>query len=72
MTFAVPIPTTDAELVREIEQRLLHERLSSTSEQVILREIVGESRTLAEGELRPLLLSTVTGLILGSPEFQRR
>ena len=65
-------PSDAGELVRIVEGKLLHERLAATSEQVILREFESEPRTMADGEVRPMSMSKAVGLVIGSPEFQRR
>jgi uncharacterized protein (DUF1800 family) len=67
-----PVPNSSAKLVRQVEYRVLHEKLSEGSEKVVVKEFQNETRTMADGEVRPLSLSKAAGLILGSPEFQRR
>jgi uncharacterized protein (DUF1800 family) len=67
-----PVPDTSLKLVRQVEYRVLHERLSEGSENVVVHEFQNETRTMADGEVRPLSLSKAAGLIIGSPEFQRR
>jgi uncharacterized protein (DUF1800 family) len=67
-----PVPNTSQKLVRQVEFRLLHEKMSENSENVVVHEFQNETRTMADGEVRPLSLSKAAGLILGSPEFQRR
>jgi uncharacterized protein (DUF1800 family) len=66
------VPDDSKKLVRRVEFSLLHERVSDSSEKVVIREFQDESRTMGDGEVRPLSLSKASGLILGSPEFQRR
>jgi len=66
------VPDDSKKLVRRVEFSLLHERVSDASEKVVIREFQDESRTMGDGEVRPLSLSKASGLILGSPEFQRR
>jgi len=66
------VPDDSKKLVRRVEFSLLHEKISDASESVVIREFQDESRTMGDGEVRPLSLSKASGLILGSPEFQRR
>jgi uncharacterized protein (DUF1800 family) len=67
-----PVPDTSLKLVRQVEYRVLHEKMSAGSENVVVHEFQNETRTMADGEVRPLSLSKAAGLIIGSPEFQRR
>jgi len=59
-------------LVQEISWKIMGHVLSKSSEDVIVQELSDESRTFADGELRPISLAKATALILGSPEFQKR
>jgi uncharacterized protein (DUF1800 family) len=59
-------------LVKEIELKLLHAPLSPASRKVVLSEFERDGRIMADGEVRPLSVAKAAGLVLGSPEFQRR
>ena len=65
-------PHDPTALVARIENKLLHARLSANSEKVVLKEFNLEGRVMADGEVRPLSLAKAVGLVIGSPEFQRR
>ena len=65
-------PRTPKLLVSGLERKILHGKMSSASEDVVLKEFANEGRSMADGEVRPLSLAKASGLILGSPEFQRR
>lgn len=66
-------PTEDLKsLVNDISKKLLGQPLSKGSAEVVMKELSDESRTFANGELRPISLAKATALILGSPEFQKR
>lgn len=59
-------------LVKEMELKILRAPLSEGSRKVVLREFETDGRIMADGEVRPLSVAKAAGLILGSPEFQRR
>ncbi len=59
-------------LVGDVAKKLLGHPLSKGSEAVVVQELSDESRTFANGDLRPISLAKATALILGSPEFQKR
>lgn len=59
-------------LVKEMELKILRSPLSDSSRKVVLREFETDGRIMADGEVRPLSVAKAAGLILGSPEFQRR
>ena len=65
-------PKSAETLIEGVENRILHERLSHASQEVILRQFKGGTWAMADGEVRPINLTKATALILGSPEFQRR
>lgn len=65
-------PEDPRELVKRVEAKLLHDGLSASSESVVMNEFQGEERAMADGEIRPLSLMKAVGLLVGSPEFQRR
>jgi uncharacterized protein (DUF1800 family) len=58
--------------VREVEQQLLGGPLTPETEKVVLEQLAPETRAMPDGEVRPLDVRKLAGLILGSPEFQRR
>jgi len=66
------VPNHSKQLVRLVSEKLIHDRLSASSEKVVFREFEDEHRVMADGEIRPFSLSKAAGLILASPEFQRR
>jgi uncharacterized protein (DUF1800 family) len=51
---------------------LLHGDLTPPTREVLLVEFAPEQRTMPDGEVRPLDTGKLAGLIIGSPEFQRR
>ncbi len=51
---------------------LLHGELTAPTRDVLLAELSAEQRTMPDGEVRPLDVGKLTGLIIGSPEYQRR
>ena len=53
-------------------QLVLHDELAAGSRDVILAELAAEDRSMADGEVRQLDLPRVVGMLLGTPEFQRR
>lgn len=59
-------------LIRQISQRVFDQPLSAATEKVVLREFNPENHEIMDSEVRPFSLVKATGLILGSPEFQRR
>ncbi len=66
------VPKTPLELVHQIAARLIHSPLSETSKKVILKEFDAGESTIADDQVRPIAEAKAVGLILGSPEFQRR
>ena len=65
-------PKSAIALIKNIENRILHQPLSRASQDVVLRQFEGQTWSMADGEVRPINLTKATALILGSPEFQRR
>jgi uncharacterized protein (DUF1800 family) len=65
-------PSAPLALVRLIEKSVVHEPLSPSSEKIVLQEFDKGEQFIADGEVRPLSEAKAVGLILGSPEFQRR
>jgi uncharacterized protein (DUF1800 family) len=51
---------------------LLHGDLTPPTRDVLLAEFSSEQRIMPDGEVRPLDTGKLAGLIIGSPEFQRR
>jgi uncharacterized protein (DUF1800 family) len=51
---------------------LLHGQLTAPTREVLLAELSPEQRVMPDGEVRPLDVGKLTGLIIGSPEYQRR
>jgi uncharacterized protein (DUF1800 family) len=51
---------------------LLHGDLTPPTREVLLLEFAPEQRAMPDGEVRPLDTGKLAGLIIGSPEFQRR
>jgi uncharacterized protein (DUF1800 family) len=51
---------------------LLHGDLTPPTRDVLLVEFSSDQRTMPDGEVRPLDTGKLAGLIIGSPEFQRR
>jgi uncharacterized protein (DUF1800 family) len=47
-------------------------QLTSETRDVLMREMAAANRTMPDGEVRPLDVSKLAGLLVGSPEFQRR
>ena len=46
--------------------------MSDNSKKIIQRELESEPMYFAANEIRPSFIAKLTGLIIGSPEFQRR
>ncbi len=53
-------------------QQLLPGGLTPATSAVVLKELAPETRAMPDGEVRPIDVRKLAGLILGSPEFQRR
>jgi uncharacterized protein (DUF1800 family) len=51
---------------------LLHGQLTAPTRDVLLAELAPDQRTMPDGEVRPIDVGKLTGLIIGSPEYQRR
>ena len=61
------------DLMRDLGKRLLHGELRDSTRDAIMHEVSHDRQTLPEDHERVKLnVVRVTGLILGSPEFQRR
>ena len=56
----------------KIADQIHHLVLSPNTLNVILKEFKDQDILLGKGEVRPSALSKIAGLVLGSPEFQRR
>jgi uncharacterized protein (DUF1800 family) len=63
---------TPAAALDRISQRLLGRPLSEASREALLKEIQEDPHPAVDGERRPVDAARLMGLILGSPEFQRR
>jgi hypothetical protein len=46
--------------------------VSPATSAIVLKELAPETRAMPDGEIRPIDVHKLIGLILGSPEFQRR
>jgi hypothetical protein len=53
-------------------QQLLPGGLDPATRSIVLAELAPETRAMPDGEVRPIDVRKLAGLILGSPEFQRR
>jgi hypothetical protein len=53
-------------------EQLVPGGLTPESNQIVLKELAPETRAMPDGEVRPIDVRKLAGLILGSPEFQRR
>jgi uncharacterized protein (DUF1800 family) len=60
------------ELIQNVATSLGLDDLSLNSIRIITHELESESMLFAENEIKPSFVAKLTGLILGSPEFQRR
>ena len=56
-----------------LARTVLHQPLSETTRATLLRAVGhGENDVMPDGETRPVDLTRVAGLLLGSPEFQKQ
>ncbi|HJV91579.1 MAG TPA: DUF1800 domain-containing protein [Holophagaceae bacterium] len=60
------------EALDRLGRLLLHRPLSEATRSALLKELQGEEPRMPDGEIRPLNRAKLVGLLLGSPEFQRR
>ncbi len=63
---------TPEEALDRLGRLLLQRPLSEATRAALLKELQGEETRMPDGEIRPLDRAKLVGLILGSPEFQRR
>jgi uncharacterized protein (DUF1800 family) len=68
-----PRPSDTGALVDTLALRLLYEPLSPQTRTTLLAALdPGEEGRMPDGEVRPVDLRRATGLLLGSPEFQKQ
>jgi uncharacterized protein (DUF1800 family) len=53
-------------------EQLIPGGVSPATSAIVLKELAPETRAMPDGEIRPIDVHKLIGLILGSPEFQRR
>ena len=58
--------------IQSVAKKLMSEKLSQASEKIVLKEFDPEHHQMLDGEVRAFSMVKAVGLILGSPEFQRR
>jgi uncharacterized protein (DUF1800 family) len=58
--------------IRMIAKKLMFENLSPSTEAVVLKEFDPHHHEMMDGEIRPFSLVKAVGMILGSPDFQRK
>jgi len=59
-------------LILETSQKWIHRRPQDSTLKVMLAQMQTENPFYADDEVRPLVKAKIAGLLLGSPEFQRR
>jgi uncharacterized protein (DUF1800 family) len=67
-----PFPEDDEALVERLGQNVLHTQPSSATRAVIVKELDGNKKHVEYGEPSPTVVPLALGLLLGSPEMQKR